>query len=198
MAQGGTLIGRDPHVYAGTSIAQRRRMQQLRLLALAIPLLVIACAPPSDDAEATRASTFAFTADEATAFREPTNAPCGVNDTPYENVDTFDLRLTDKDANAKVSAIAFRFRATSTGIATLDAHGMRASDGDAMLLQVGVPAGAPEKPLANAKVVIGAPPAKDGDALSVHLIVEFADGDFLNESISTPVKSAFGSCPTGK
>lgn len=48
----------------------------------------------------------------------------------------------------------------------------------------------------NAKVILGDPPAKDGDPLSARIVIEFADGDVLAETITAPVKSAFGACPS--
>lgn len=163
-----------------------------------IPLLLslAACASPAEGD--TRQSTFAFTPDEVTALREPTNAPCGVNDTPYEDADVFVLRPSDNDASAKVSAIALRFGRTSPKSSDLVVDGRYASSsGDGVFLEIGVPPAATDKRLASAKVIVGDLPAKDGDVLSARVVLEFADGDVLAETISAPVKSAFGPCPTG-
>jgi hypothetical protein len=158
-----------------------------------------ACTADSESAPTAR-STFAFTPDTVDAWRNSSHAECGEADEPYAPDDGFMLRPRDLDSSAKLSTIVLSFRASAPKSVALRIGDDREAAFDAdsdILLQIGVTEGSPKKKLAAARVELGDLPKADGQPLSVHLTLDFEDGDVLSETISAPVASTFGSCPTG-
>jgi hypothetical protein len=154
-------------------------------------------------------ATFDFTPTAVEARRMPVAAGCGEKNAPFTDDDIFSLQPIDGDAPYGVKSIAVSFHRTVVKGVALDltlgapvrgatfSGAEHASSPDEDTGVGLVVFGNPNSSLSKATVTMTDVPAKDGDATSAHVILEFADGDVLDESFTGSLESYEGACATG-
>ena len=166
---------------------------------------------PSSEPTGTAQSraTFSFSPTDVFAKRMPVGAGCGETNVAFSDADLFSLQPVNAASPHGVSSIAVSFKRTVTKDVALDltlggpvggatfenaAHASSPDDKTGVGVVVFAKPNTPEKKLSKATVTMTDVPAKDGDVTSAHVVLDFEDGDVLDETFSGSLVSYEGAC----